>query len=124
MKVGYNLFKGASAAGINDGTTGDLQVETSVAGEHKVRVQRLSDNYYWNATTGAFQSGAPAEANELSIPGSDTIAARPAVRRLAMKLPKATVDDIDSDGCVVTVYQAGELPSTGTAITLAFELDA
>lgn len=126
LKVGYNLFSGASQAGTNDGTTGVIQAEVDSNVAYYMKIQRLSDSYYWNETSGAFQSGNPAEADEHQMRGSEaTYGGSSYLRRLSDRLPKEAIDGIDSDGVTITVYPSGGTPATdGVAITLAFELDA
>lgn len=121
LKIGYDLFAGASQAGTNSGVPGVLQLETAKALAYRIRLVRASDSYYWNETTGAFQAGATAEADELLIPGSDGL--RPgAIRRLAMRLPKEAIDDITAAGFTVTAYAAGDTPSSaGVDMTLEFQ---
>lgn len=124
LKVGYDVFKGASQAGTNDHTAGVVQAEVDTNSTYHMRIQRLSDNYYWNNTSGAFQAGATAQADEIQIQGSDQSSGSiSAHRRLSDRLPVESLVGIDSDGCILTVYPDGALGS-GVAITLAFELDA
>lgn len=118
IKIGYDLFAGASAAGTASGVTGNLQVETAVAGKHKVRIQRGDDDDYWNATTGAFDNGATSEANELTFPGSEQADGRgPAIRRLSTKLPEAMLALSAGQLLTINVYPTGGTP--GEAITTA-----
>lgn len=121
LKIGYDLFAGASQAGTDSGVPGVLQIETAKALAYRVKVQRASDSYYWNETSGAFQSGAVAEADELLVPGSDGLHPG-AIRRLAMRLPKECIDGITSAGFTVTAYAAGDTPSSaGVDMTLEFQ---
>jgi hypothetical protein len=121
LKIGYDLFAGASQAGYNSGVPGVIQIETAKALKYKLRVVRASDSNYWNATTGAFQAGAPAEADELTVPGSvETSPA--AIRRLSMRLPAAAITGITSAGFTVTAYATGDTPaSAGVDMTLEFQ---
>jgi hypothetical protein len=113
LKVGYNVFAGTSQAGTDAGIPGEIQAETAVAGKYKVRVQRLSDNNYWNNTSGAFQAGATAEADELDFRGSDSDRGiTSAIRRLRMRLPQELLDDVTSAGLIVYVYETGGSPTT------------
>ena len=108
LKVGYDVFKGAAQAGTNDGTPGVVQVETDSNLAHYMRIQRLSDSFYWNATTKAFQAGVPAESDELLIQGSDvTSGSSTSKRRLSDRIPYEALVGIDGDGCVLTVYPSG-----------------
>lgn len=123
LKVGFDICSGTSQAGTDAGIPGTLQAETVKKGLHKVTVQRLSDNEYWNATTGAFAAPNPAEADELDFRGSESDRGiHPAIRRLQMRLPKELLDGVDDDGLVIIVYAAGDDPATlGTSITLGFD---
>jgi len=124
LKVGYDVFKGAAQAGTNDGTPGVVQAEVDMDGAYYMRVQRLSDNFYWNNTTKAFQAGATAQTDEIMIQGSDqSSGSTSSQRRLSDRIPYEALIGIDSDGCIVTVYPDGVIGS-GVAITLAYELDA
>lgn len=124
LKVGYNVFAGAAQAGTNDGTPGVVQAEVDSNVSYHMRIQRLSDDYYWNNSTGAFQASATAQAVEIMIQGSDQSSGSiSAHRRLSDRIPYEALVGIDSDGCTVTVYPDGALAS-GVAITLAYELDA
>lgn len=123
LRIGYNLFAGSTQAGVDSSVPGDFQVETAKALGYKMKVQRLSDNYYWNNSTPGWQAGAVAEADELDFVGSSTESGNmSAVRRLLMKLPKAVHDGIDADGCIVIAYALGDTPATaGVAITLPYK---
>lgn len=122
LKVGFDIFAGASQAGVDSGVPGNLQAETVVQGKHGIRVQRNSDNNYWNNTSGAFQAGATAEADELYFRGSDSDRGiHPAHRRLMEKLPKELLDDATADGLTILVYPEGEqgtgAPTTASIVT-------
>ena len=121
LRIGYDLFAGSTQAGTDSSLMGNIQIETAQALKHKIKVQRLSDNYYWNNTTPGWQAGAVAEADELDFMGSDVV--RPqAISRYMMKLSATILAGIDADGCVLTAYASGDTPSTdGAAITLAFK---
>lgn len=127
LKVGYDVFKGASQAGTNDGTPGVVQAEVDTNVAYYMRIVRLSDSYYWNNTTLAFQSGAPAQADEIMMQGSDqTSGSTSAYRRLMDRIPYEAVIALTSTvtpGCSVTVYPDGAVGS-GVTITLAYDLDA
>jgi len=113
LKVGYDVFAGTSQAGVDAGIPGVIQAETAVKGKHKLQVQRLSDSWYWNNTSGAFQAGNPAEADELDFEGSvSDREIHPAIRRLKMRLPKELLDDVTSAGLKVWVYPTGGSPTT------------
>ncbi len=113
LKVGYNVFAGTSQAGTDAGVPGEIQAETAVSGLHKVRVIRLSDDYYWNNTSEAFQAGATAEADELDFRGSESERGfTSAIRRLRMRLPQDLLDDVTSAGLKVFVYETGGSPTT------------
>jgi hypothetical protein len=123
LRIGYDLFAGSSQAGTDSSVPGDILLETAKALKYKLQVQRASDSYYWNATTGAFQSGAPAEADELDFFGSysPSGATPQAVRRLRMKIPDAVATGITSAGFTVTAYATGDTPSSaGVDMTLEF----
>jgi len=121
LKIGYDLFAGASQAGTNSGVPGVIQIETAKALAYRLKVQRASDSYYWNATSGAFQSGAVAEADEILVPGSNEL--RPgAIRRLMCRLPAECIAGITAAGFTVTAYAAGDTPSSaGVDMTLEFQ---
>ena len=124
LRVGYDLFAGPSQAGTESKVSGNLQAEVPKAGAYKVRVVRLSDNYYWNQTNAAFESGATAEADELDFEGSINPSGKPggADRRLSMKIPKEVSDGITSAGFTATIYASGDTPSSeGADITLEFK---
>ncbi len=120
LKIGYNLFAAASQMGVDTGMTGNIQIVTAKALTYKLRVQRTSDNYYWNNTTKAFVSGATAESVEITVPGS--VENRPsAIRHLMMKLPNECVDAITTAGCTILAYAAGDTPSSdGASIVMNF----
>ena len=117
LKVGYDLFAGASQAGTNSGVPGVLQAETEVALKHYCRIVRLSDNYYYNATTKAFQAGAPAQADEIEIPGSAELNPS-AIKRLAFRIPKEAQAGITAAGFTATIYGDGLTPAGGVGITI------
>jgi hypothetical protein len=113
LKVGYNVFAGTSQAGTDASVPGEIQAETAVSGKYKVRVIRLSDDWYWNNTSGAFQAGATAEADELDFLGSDSDRGTTcSIRRLRMRLPKELLDGVTSAGLTVYVYETGGSPTT------------
>jgi hypothetical protein len=124
LKVGYDMFAGAQQGGSVSGQSGVVQVETAKSTAYYLKVQRLSDNYYWNDTTKVFQAGAVAQADEIEIPGSVSHQANTAtVRRLQAKLPDEATAEIDGSGCVITAYADGDTPgSDGVSITLAYSL--
>ena len=81
----------------------------------------MSDNFYYNASTKAFQAGAPAQALEIEIPGSKESNPQ-ATRRLAFKIPKEAQDGIAAaTGATYTVYADGDTPAGGVAMTLVFQ---
>lgn len=119
LKVGYNVFAATAQAGTDDGTPGILQAETVAQGKHKVRLQRLSDSFYWNHTTQAFQAGATAEVDEMTFLGSESERGiHPARRRLEMRLPKALLTAVGVAGAELAVYVSGAAPATGTKLQL------
>ncbi len=123
LKVGFDIFAGASQAGTDSGVPGLLQAETVVAGKHGIRVQRKSDSNYWNATSGAFQAGATAEADELYFLGS--VSARgiqPSIARLKERLPKELIDAATSAGLTILVYPEGE-QATGSPTTVTLDIN-
>jgi hypothetical protein len=108
LKVGYDVFKGAAQAGTNDGTPGVVQAEVDTNVAYYMRVQRLSDSFYWNNTVKAFQAGVPAQADEIMMQGSDQDSGSVAAcRRLSDRIPYEAVIGIDGNGCTVTVYPSG-----------------
>jgi len=123
LKVGFDIFAGTSQAGIDAGIPGNLQAETVAAGKHGIRVQRKSDSYYWNNTSGAFQSGATAEADELYFKGSVSHRnIQPSKARLMEKLPKELLDDSTADGLTILVYPEGE-QATGAPTTATLDIN-
>lgn len=124
LKVGYNIFAGAAQTGSASTSKGIVQVETAAPGVHRLRIQRLSDDYYWNNTSKAFQAAAPAEALEVQIPGSeDTFGGNPTFRRLSAKLSTEQVAGITAAGVKFTAYAAGDNPATeGASCTVEFAL--
>ena len=121
LKIGYDLFAGASQAGTNSGVPGVIQVETAKALSYHCRIQRLSDNEYYNAVSKAFQAGAPVQSLEIEIPGSSEVSPS-AIRRLAFRVPKEAQDDITVAGAIYTVYADGDTPTGGVAMTLVQQL--
>lgn len=119
LRIGYNLFKGASQSG-SGSFGGTIQVETAKAKKYYLQVKRLSDDYYWNDTTGTFVTPAPAEANMILIPGSDE--ANPDLyRRLECHLPELCRAGITSAGVTFTAYATGDTPSSaGIDLTLEY----
>lgn len=116
LKVGFDIFAGASQGGTNSGVRGNLQAEAVVAGKHCVEVRRLSDNFYWNHTTQAYQGGQPAEADEMEFLGSAQTTIAPAIRRLSMKLPDALIAGATAAGISVLVYPT-TLRASGAPVT-------
>jgi len=122
--MGYDMFAGSSQAGIDISLSGKLQLETAKALTYRLKVQRLSDNYYWNNTTPGWQAGAVSEADELVFFGSQVLSGGvpPALRRLTMRLPQTVLAGIDADGCTLTAYAAGDTPAVdGVSMTLSFK---
>lgn len=118
LKIGYDLFAGASQAGTDSGVPGVIQVETAKALSYHCRIQRLSDNQYYNASTKAYQAGAPAQSLEITIPGSDEVNPS-AIRRLMLRIPKEAQDGIvAATGFTATVYANGDTPTGGIAMTI------
>lgn len=124
LKIGFNVFAGAAQTGTYEGSKGAVQVETAAPGVHRLQVQRLSDSYYWNDVSGAFQSGVPTEAQDIQIPGSeDTFGGNPTYRRLTAKLKDELVAGLTAAGVKFTAYAAGDTPATeGASCTLVFAL--
>lgn len=109
LRVGYDVFSGSSQAGTDSSIPGTVQVETNKKSVYRLGVQRLSDSFYYNATTKLFQVGRPAEADELLIPGSDSDRGiHPAIRRLAARIPKEALDGITAAGVKVMAYALGD----------------
>ena len=123
LKIGYNIFEGSSQAGTDSSVPGTLIAETSQKGKHKVRVQRLSDNQYWDWVAEAWQVAATVEAEDGDFVGSFTDSGRAtyaAVRRLSMRLPQDVLDGLTAAGVKIWVYKTGDTPSE--YIQMAFAL--
>jgi len=119
LRIGYNLFKAPSQAGTYENVAGVIQVETAKQLAYKVRVQRVSDSFYWNATTGAYQAGAPAEADEVTIPGSDSDrGTQSSIRRLEWRPDLEICQGITAAGAIFTAYAVGDTPSGGVVMHL------
>ena len=125
--VGYNIFKGASQAGTDDGTAGTIQIETSASGKYKVRLVRSADSYYWDTTSGtagAFVAGAPAPAAELDVPGSYNPSGpddSATIRRLEFRLPALVIAGVVSGTLTITAYPASSTPAaSGKAVVVDF----
>jgi hypothetical protein len=120
LRIGYDLFAGTSQAGTDGGVGGNVQVETAKALPYYLTIQRLSDNYFWNNTSQAFQAGDPAEVDEYMIPGSDGLQIG-AIRRLLCKIPEAAAAGITAAGFKAIAYASGDTPSSaGVDMTLEF----
>lgn len=120
LRIGYELLAGSSQSGTDGGIMGNIVVETMKAKKYFLTIQRLSDNYFWNNTTGAFQSGDPAEADEFPIPGSDELYPK-AIRILKCTLPATCRAGITAAGFKVIAYATGDTPSSaGVDMTLEF----
>jgi len=124
LRIGYNLFKGATQGGTDSSTPGVIQIETAKALKYKLRVQRLSDNKYWDTSTPGWETSAPAEADELDFVGSDSQSSNwGAIRRCAMRLSDTILAGIDGDGVIITAYASGDTIGTdGIPMTLSYEL--
>jgi len=123
LKIGYDIFAGSSQAGTDSSVPGNLIAETSQKGKHKVKVQRLSDNQYWDWVAEAWQAGLTAEGEDGDFEGSYPDSGRgtyAAVRRLAMKLPQDILDGLTAAGVKIWVYKTGDAPSE--YIQMAFAL--
>lgn len=108
LRVGYDVFSGSSQAGTDASIPGTVQAETAVKGLHRLGIERLSDNQFYNATTKAFVGSRPAEADELSIDGSDSDRGiHAAIRRLLVRIPREALDGITAAGCGLRVYPVG-----------------
>lgn len=120
LRIGYNLFK-ASSQGGSGSEGGTVQVETAKAKKYYLTIKRLSDNYYWNHTNGAYEVSDPAEADEFLIPGSDEV--NPCVyRRLECNLPEGARSGATSAGVTITAYATGDTPSSaGVDLTLEYK---
>ena len=123
LRIGYNLFSGSSQAGTDDGTPGVIQLETAKALGYKLKVQRLSDSFWWNATTPAWQAGAVAEADDLDFTGSiNDSGSVGATRRLQMRIPNLVAAGITALGAKYTAYALGDTPaSAGVDMTLEYK---
>jgi hypothetical protein len=120
LRIGYELLAGSSQSGTDSGIMGNIVIETAKSTKHFLTIRRLSDNYYWNNTSAAFQSGDPAEADEYPIPGSDEIRPK-TVRILKCKIPGLCRAGITSAGFTVIAYATGDTPSSaGVTMTLTF----
>jgi hypothetical protein len=121
LRVGYDAFAGSSQAGTDSKLAGILQAETAEAGLHRVSIERLSDNEFYNASTKAFVASRPAEALELAFEGSDSDRGiHPAIRRLMLRLPKEAVTELTAAGCICRVYAVGNQSSGYAEIDLNF----
>jgi hypothetical protein len=124
LKVGYNVFAGASQAGTNSGTPGVVQAEVNQSKAYYMRIQELKDDEYWNNTTKAYVAGAPAQADEIQIQGSCPYSGSPnTIRRLSDRIPYEALAGIAVEGCKITVYADGDA-GVGVSITLAYKPDA
>lgn len=124
LRIGYDIFAGSRQAGTDSNVPGNIQLETAKSEKYKLQIQRLSDDKYWNATTGAWVASAPAEADELDFRGSysNNGATQSAVRMLLMRLPTAIASSVTSAGFKVTAYASGDTPaSEGVDMTLEFK---
>lgn len=120
LEIGYDLFSAASPMGTDTGMSGNFQINTAKALPYKLQVKRVSDSYYWNATTEAWVASAAAEAHEITVPGSNSVNPS-AVRQLLVKLPNELIDGLTAAGVTVTAYASGDTPSTeGVDITLTY----
>ncbi len=126
LKVGYNVFAGASQAGTNSGTPGVVQAEVNQSKAYFMKITELPGGTYWNNTTKAFQGGAPAQADEIQIQGSCPYSGSPnTIRRLSDRIPYEALAGIGVGGCTLTIYADGDDPATeGVSITLAYKPDA
>jgi hypothetical protein len=125
LKVGYDVFKGAAQAGTNDGTPGVVQAEVDTNAAYYMRIQRLSDNFYWNNTTLAFQAAVPSQSNEILIQGSDGVVGTSGNRRLSDRIPYEALSGMNSSGCKITVYPDGgnvDLPASKVTGSAPFNL--
>lgn len=123
LKVGYDVFAGASQAGTNDGTPGVVQAEVTESKAYYMQITRLSDDNYWNNTTKAFQAGEPAQADEIVMQGSQPCyGSFNAHRRLMDRIPYEALIASTAAGNTVKVYPDGDKAS-GVTITLAYDLD-
>ena len=120
LRIGYDLFAGSSQAGTDSGIGGNIQIETAKAKAYYIKVTRTADTDYWNNTSGAFQAGAVAEADEICVQGSNELSPK-AVRRLMCKLPEALRTALTT-GCTITAYASGDTPSSaGIDLTLEYK---
>jgi hypothetical protein len=110
LRIGYDLFAGSSQAGTDGGVGGDILIETNAASTYKLRIIRTSDGHYFNNTTGAYGAGAPAEADEMTVPGSEGLQ-KSAISRLRCKLPALARSLATSAGLTVVAYPSGGTPS-------------
>jgi len=119
-RAGFDIFDGSSQAGTNSEVPPVIQVETALPTHYYCRIQRISDNLYYNATTRAYQLFPPSPSDELGIPGS--LEARPdSIRRLMMRVPDEARDGMNHEGAVYTVYAPVDTARFGVAIVATFK---
>lgn len=108
LKLGWDLFAGASQAGTDSGVKGCLVAEVPVAGKYYVQVQRLSDDEYWDFVAEVWQAGAPTDSENSAFVGSVGYSGTgPAVRRLSMRLPAEMWAGVTSAGLKIWAYEDG-----------------
>jgi hypothetical protein len=114
-RAGLDIFDGSSQSGTNSNVPAVIQVETALPTEYYCRIQRISDNFYYNALTRSYQFFDPPPSEEIMIPGS--LEASPnSIRRLQMRIPDEARDGINSEGAVYTIYAPVDTPDYGVAI--------
>lgn len=117
LRIGYALFKGASQAGvIGDKTPGNIEVETNEAKDYRVQVQRLSDNFYWNNTTKAFQAGDPT-VDDIKLTSTTDFSPRNCIR-LTLKPSLDMCAAITSAGALFSVYPTDDVAANGASIRI------
>lgn len=108
LKIGWDLFAGSSQAGTDSSVAGLLVAEVPQAGKYYIKVQRLSDDEYWDFTAGAWQAGDTVDAENWEFPGSLGYSGTgPAIRRLSARLPEEMWAGVTSAGCKIWVYEDG-----------------
>jgi hypothetical protein len=126
LKVGYNVFAGASQAGTNSGTPGVVQAEVNQSKAYYMRIEELTGHTFWDKITKAYVAGPVTQANDIEIQGSCPYSGSPnTIRRLSDRIPYEALAGIAAAGCTITVYADGDTPAVdGVSITLAYKPDA
>jgi hypothetical protein len=119
-RAGFDIFDGSSQSGTNSNVPAVIQVETALPTPYYCQIQRISDNFYYNANTRAYQFLPPGISGDLLIPGS--VEASPnSIRRLQMRVPDDARDGMNFEGAVYTVYAPVDTADYGVAIVATFK---